>query len=416
MRRGNALIVVFVALGAAREISAGCYVGREEECTIVRLVNHSGVLIQQTYVNGEPGGALPPGGSDDNILRPSPGGAAVDAFWETGIGENRQRMEWHLSLRGPLDACSGYIVYLTVGGSWRTGGSFSKPCRVPDDRPSGGEGGSRSTPPPTATPSRNSGATLAEADRRVRAEAERQRAEAARQRLESEWHRAEAQRLAALRAEQEERARQERLAAATREWTEAQRRAEEARRAAIAAVQEEQRKRQQEQLELLHRQQAAMAAGREAAMQGAEEGRQRAERENRQRREGMVRSAVSAWQPPKRLAATSSSAVSLVDPFAPKTPAGPGLPVSKSMEALLAVVEGSCLAIDQTLMAAMVVRECLQGARKGQLQVGDYPVDQDGKLLTSIEKIRTFRNLLTDPRASYLAIRQGRAAYADLVK
>jgi hypothetical protein len=53
----------------------------------------------------------------------------VDAFSDQGVNpDNPQRVEWHLSLTGPLSPCAGYIVYLDPGGAWQTGQSFDKAC------------------------------------------------------------------------------------------------------------------------------------------------------------------------------------------------------------------------------------------------------------------------------------------------
>jgi formylglycine-generating enzyme required for sulfatase activity len=106
-----------------------CYVNRQEYCTIIRLVNTSGIQIDQAYVNSDRAGGLRPGDSFDKIHDPLPGGVAIDAFTSTGINPDEvQKVEWHLSLSGPLSPCRGYVVYLDAGGAWRTGPSFDKAC------------------------------------------------------------------------------------------------------------------------------------------------------------------------------------------------------------------------------------------------------------------------------------------------
>jgi hypothetical protein len=106
-----------------------CYVSQPQYCTIIRLVNRSGVVIDNTYVNGDQGGGLLLGGTFDKINAPLPGGVAVDAFSDQAINpDNPQRVEWHLSLTGPLSSCSGYTIYLDPGGAWQIGATFDKAC------------------------------------------------------------------------------------------------------------------------------------------------------------------------------------------------------------------------------------------------------------------------------------------------
>ena len=106
-----------------------CYVNQPQYCTIIRLVNTSGIQIDQAYVNSDQAGGLRRGETFDKIHAPLPGGVAVDAFSSTGISpDETQKVEWHLSLTGPLSACRGYVVYLEPGGAWRVGPSFDKAC------------------------------------------------------------------------------------------------------------------------------------------------------------------------------------------------------------------------------------------------------------------------------------------------
>ena len=106
-----------------------CYVNQQQYCTIIRLVNRSGGQIDQAYVNSDQAGGLRKGESFDKIHDPLPEGVAIDAFVSTGVNPGEvQKVEWHLSLRGPLSPCQGYTVYLEPGGAWIPGPSFPKAC------------------------------------------------------------------------------------------------------------------------------------------------------------------------------------------------------------------------------------------------------------------------------------------------
>lgn len=111
-------------------LAASCYVGQTDQCTIVRLVNHSGVLIFQTFVNSVQEGALPPNGSTDAILEPNSGGAGVDGFYyeDANIAP---KIAWHALLNGAMDACHVYVFYYEPAGTFSTGPVLTKPCQAP---------------------------------------------------------------------------------------------------------------------------------------------------------------------------------------------------------------------------------------------------------------------------------------------
>ena len=135
------LIAVLINAAWAR---ADCYADRRDQCAVVRLVNHSGVTLNATFVATLEYDYLRPNEATDAILNPTDS-PSVDALYDEGMGDQRQTIQWHGGFNGYLDACHIYLFYFNPGGAWEIGEVLSKPCQSqgPPGGSQGAAGGSQ---------------------------------------------------------------------------------------------------------------------------------------------------------------------------------------------------------------------------------------------------------------------------------
>jgi hypothetical protein len=128
MRGRHGIYGVVMLLSVVWPASANtCDVTSIEDCAVIRLVNETGELVNRTFIQGNPGPGLRPGGWEDVILQPEPGWIAVDWFHDHE-GVTVDMDQYHGGVKG-VDACVTMVVRLLPGGALTTGDMIPKACR-----------------------------------------------------------------------------------------------------------------------------------------------------------------------------------------------------------------------------------------------------------------------------------------------
>ncbi len=167
-------------------------------------------------------------------------------------------------------------------------------------------------------------------------------------------------------------------------------------RAAYASQQVAVQNQHQAQITSIRAQQDTFAARNEATHAALEAGAASArpgiQQDMLRKQVKIVEKSVQEWQPPKSYTASGAPKAALADPFAPKAAAV----VESPENTLSTALRGSCLVLDGEHGVAKTTSECDWPSVREKAQADFYPVLEDGSLLDTPERVRSFLALAVD--------------------